>query len=36
VRIYIGRLRESIEPDPRNPRYLITEHGFGYRFVPTP
>ena len=34
VRIYVGRLREIIEPDPRNPRYIVTEYGFGYRFVP--
>lgn len=34
VRIYIKRLREMIEPDPRNPRYIVTEHGFGYSFSP--
>ncbi len=33
VRIYISRLREIIEPDSRNPQYIVTEHGFGYRFV---
>jgi DNA-binding response OmpR family regulator len=32
VRIYIQRLRSLIEPDPHNPRYIVTEHGFGYRF----
>lgn len=35
VRIYVGRLREIIEPDPRSPRYIVTEYGFGYRFVPS-
>lgn len=32
VRVYIGRLRQKIEPDPGNPRYLLTERGIGYRF----
>ena len=32
LRVYIGRLRQKIEPDPANPRYLITERGLGYSF----
>ncbi len=32
LRVYIGRLRRKIEPDPTHPRYLHTEHGIGYRF----
>lgn len=32
LRVYIGRLRQKIENDPLNPRYLHTEHGIGYRF----
>lgn len=32
LRVYIGRLRRKIEPDPANPVYLLTEHGVGYRF----
>jgi len=32
LRVYIGRLRRKIEPDPDEPRYLKTEYGFGYRF----
>ncbi len=29
----LSRLRTKIEPDPRNPRYLITVRGRGYRLV---
>ncbi|HET7143023.1 MAG TPA: response regulator transcription factor [Anaerolineales bacterium] len=32
LRVYIGRLRQKIEPDTLNPRHLFTEHGIGYRF----
>ena len=34
VRIYVKRLREIIEPNPGAPRYILNEHGVGYRFVP--
>jgi two-component system KDP operon response regulator KdpE len=34
LRVYMGRLRRKLEPDPANPRYLMTEPGVGYRFVP--
>jgi DNA-binding response OmpR family regulator len=30
----VRRLREKIEPDPSNPRYIQTIPGRGYRFVP--
>ncbi|HET8629615.1 MAG TPA: response regulator transcription factor [Thermomicrobiales bacterium] len=30
--VYIGRLREKIEEDPANPRYITTVWGVGYRF----
>ncbi len=32
VKVYISRLRSKIEPDPRRPQYILTEHGLGYRF----
>lgn len=32
VRIYIWHLRQKIEPDPAQPRYIITEPGVGYYF----
>ncbi len=32
LRVYIGRLRQKIEVDPVNPKYLHTERGIGYRF----
>jgi two-component system phosphate regulon response regulator PhoB len=32
VDVYIRRLREKIEDDPENPRYLKTLRGAGYRF----
>ena len=31
LRSYIKMLRQKLEPDPRQPRYLITEAGIGYR-----
>jgi two-component system, OmpR family, alkaline phosphatase synthesis response regulator PhoP len=29
----ISNIREKIEPDPRNPRYVLTVRGVGYRFA---
>jgi two-component system KDP operon response regulator KdpE len=33
LRVFIGRLRRKIEPNPAQPQFLITEPGVGYRFV---
>jgi two-component system KDP operon response regulator KdpE len=33
LRVFINQVRKKIEPDPRNPRYLLTEPSMGYRFV---
>lgn len=33
VRLYINYLREKIEEDPANPKYIQTERGVGYRFI---
>jgi two-component system, OmpR family, KDP operon response regulator KdpE len=32
LRVYMGRLRQKVESDPLNPRYIYTERGVGYRF----
>ena len=32
LRVYLAQLRRKLEPDPADPRYLITEPGLGYRF----
>lgn len=33
VRLYVNYLREKIEEDPSNPKYILTERGVGYRFA---
>ncbi|MCS6845342.1 MAG: response regulator transcription factor [Caldilineales bacterium] len=33
VAVYMRRLRLKIEPDPDNPRYLLTVRGVGYKFA---
>jgi two-component system KDP operon response regulator KdpE len=33
LHVYVARLRKKIEPDPQQPRYLLTEPGVGYRLV---
>src|SRR6202022_3457899 len=32
---HILRLRQKLEPDSANPRYFLTIHGAGYKFVPS-
>lgn len=34
VKWYMWRLRKKIEKKPSNPKYIITERGVGYRFIP--
>ena len=32
LRVYVSYLRNKIEEDPANPKYILTEHGVGYTF----
>lgn len=34
LRLYIGYLRQKLEDDPGNPRYIFSEWGVGYRLGP--
>jgi two-component system KDP operon response regulator KdpE len=36
LRVYMKQLRARIEPDPAQPRYLLTEIGVGYRLLADP
>lgn len=36
VKLYVWRLRQKIELDPSQPRYILTERGIGYRFAKSP
>jgi DNA-binding response OmpR family regulator len=33
---HVKNLRRKLEPDPRNPRYVLTVYGVGYRFADEP
>ncbi len=35
LRVHVHRLRQKIEPEKSKPRYLITQRGVGYSFLPT-
>ena len=32
--VHVKRLRAKVEPDPANPRFLVTVRGLGYKFEP--
>ena len=32
LRVYMAQLRRKLEPEPSQPRYLLTDPGMGYRF----
>ena len=34
LRVFVGQLRKKIEPDPDEPRVIVTVHGVGYRHRP--
>lgn len=34
LRVYMGHLRQKLEPDPARPKHIVTETGVGYRLVP--
>jgi len=36
VRVHMSSLRKKIEPDPSDPRYIVTEPWVGYRFIAEP
>jgi two-component system KDP operon response regulator KdpE len=33
LRVFIGHLRQKLEPDPASPKFIVTEPGVGYRFL---
>ncbi|WP_262271529.1 response regulator [Microvirga yunnanensis] len=33
LRVYVGQLRQKIEPNPSDPRFILTETGIGYRLL---
>jgi two-component system KDP operon response regulator KdpE len=33
LRLYINYLRQKLEQNPADPKYILTERGVGYRFV---
>ncbi len=33
VDVHVAWLRQKIEPNPKNPQYIVTAHGLGYKFI---
>ena len=33
IDVHVGKLRQKLEDDPANPRYILTARGLGYRFT---
>jgi two-component system alkaline phosphatase synthesis response regulator PhoP len=33
VDVHVAWLRQKLEPNPRHPRFILTVHGLGYKFV---
>jgi two-component system KDP operon response regulator KdpE len=36
LRVFVGRLRRKLEPDPKNPKYIQTIPGVGYHIATSP
>ena len=36
LHVYVNQLRRKLEPDPAQPRFILTEPGVGYRWLPDP
>jgi DNA-binding response OmpR family regulator len=34
--VHVAGLRRKLERDPREPRYILTLHGLGYKFAGQP
>ena len=32
LRVFVGRLRAKLEPNPLDPKYIVTVPGVGYKF----
>ena len=33
IKVHVSNLRQKLEPDPKNPRYILTVRGIGYRLI---
>jgi two-component system alkaline phosphatase synthesis response regulator PhoP len=36
VDVHVKNLRQKLEPNPKDPRYIVTIYGVGYKFTPAP